>query len=195
VSAASIAQTATTQLTATVKAASGSAAPSGSVTFTVGSVSLGSATLSGSGATGTAILSVKGSSLAAGNNTITASYAGTGAFAPSTGSASVAVAAVASNVVITATKTTNSQPGFAVKVQLQESAGVATTLTGFSINGTNFTSAITPFFGASQIAAHATVTSTMNVQWSPLPATLVFVFNGVDASGHQWSQTVSLATK
>ena len=194
-SAASIAQSATTQLTATVKAASGSAAPSGTVSFTSGSVSLGSVTLSAVGATGTAILSVKGSSLAAGNNTITASYAGTSTFAPSTGSASVAVSAVASNVVITATRTTNSQPGFAVKVQLQETAGVATTLTGFSINGTNFTSAIAPFFGASQIAAHATLTSTMNVQWSPLPATLVFVFNGVDASGHQWSQTISLSTK
>lgn len=82
-----------------------------------------------------------------------------------------------------------------MKVQLQETAGVATKLTGFTINGTNFTPAIAAFFGATQIAANATLSSIMNVQWTPLPSTLAFVFNGVDASGRQWSQTVSLTTK
>jgi hypothetical protein len=103
-------------------------------------------------------------------------------------------AAVASNVVATATKTTNVQAGFAVKLQLQEMAGGATTLTGFTINGTNFTPAMSADFGSTQIAAHGTLTSTINIQWTPLPATLVFVFNGVDGSGRQWTQTVSLAT-
>jgi Pro-kumamolisin, activation domain/Bacterial Ig-like domain (group 3) len=192
---ASIAQTATTQLTATVKPASGSTAPTGSVTFTAGNVSLGSATLTASGSTATATLTVKASSLTPGSNTIAASYPGSNTFAASSGSATVTVASGASNVVATATKTTDSQPGFAVKVQLQETAGVATKLTGFTINGTNFTPAIAAFFGATQIAANATLSSIMNVQWTPLPSTLAFVFNGVDASGRQWSQTVSLTTK
>jgi hypothetical protein len=200
-SSASIAQSATTQLTATVRAASGStaatasAAPTGSVTFTAGSVSLGTAALVASGATATASLTVNGSSLAAGNDTVTASYSGSSGFSASSGSAVVAVAAVvASNVVATATKTTNAQAGFAVKLQLQEMAGGATTLTGFTINGTNFAPAMAADFGGTQIAAHGTLTSTMNIQWTPLPATLVFVFSGVDGSGRQWTQTVSLAT-
>jgi hypothetical protein len=202
----SIAQNAPTQLTATVKAASGSTAPTGSaaptgstvptgsVTFTAGSVSLGTAVLVASGATATASLTVNGSSLVAGNNTITASYSGASGFSASSGSAVVAVAAAPSNVVATATKTTNVQAGFAVKLQLQEMAGGATTLTGFTINGTNFMPAMAADFGGTQIVAHGALTSTMNIQWTPLPATLVFVFNGIDASGRQWTQTVSLAT-
>jgi hypothetical protein len=182
-------------LTATVKAVSGSAAPTGSVTFTAGGVSLATAVLVVSGASATASLTVNGSSLVAGNDTITASYSGSSGFSASSGSAVVAVAAVvASNVVATAAKTTNAQSGFAVKIQLQETAGGATTLTGFTINGTNFTPTIAASFGGTQIAADGTLATTMNIQWTPLPATLVFVFNGVDASGRQWTQTVSLAT-
>ena len=194
-SSASIAPSAATQLTATVKAVSGSAAPTGSVTFTAGGVSLATAVLVVSGASATASLTVNGSSLVAGNDTITASYSGSSGFSASSGSAVVAVAAVVpSNVVATAAKTTNAQSGFAVKIQLQETAGGATTLTGFTINGTNFTPTIAASFGGTQIAADGTLATTMNIQWTPLPATLVFVFNGVDASGRQWTQTVSLAT-
>ena len=86
-----IASTATTQLTATVKAASGTTLPTGSVTFSLGNVTLGSATLSGTSGTATAVLTVRGSSLAAKVNTITATYAGTPAFAGSTGSTTVTV--------------------------------------------------------------------------------------------------------
>jgi hypothetical protein len=126
---------------------------------------------------------------------IAASYSGSSGFGASSGSAVVTVAAVvASNVVATATQTTDAQSGFAVKIQLQETAGGATTLTGFTINGTNFTQAIAASFGSTQIAAHGTLSTTMNIQWTPLPATLVFVFNGMDASGRQWTQTISLAT-
>jgi hypothetical protein len=103
--------------------------------------------------------------------------------------------ALASNVVVTATKATSSQQGFPVKIQLQEMAGGATTITGFTINGTNFSTVIAGSFGSAQLAAHATESGTMVIQWSPLPATLVFVVSGADPSGRQWSQTVSLATK
>ncbi len=194
---ASIPQTGTTQLTAAVRTGSGGAPPSGNVTFTVGGVSLGVASLTPSGGAATATLTVRGSSLAVGSNAVTASYAGSSAFTSSTGSSAIniVVTSAASNVVLTATKTTNSQPGFAVKVQLQDIADGATTLTGFSVNGANFDPAIASFFGGTQIAAHATLASIMNVQWSPVPATLVFAFNGVDPSGRQWSQTVSLVTQ
>jgi hypothetical protein len=157
-------------------------------------VTLGTAQVAVNSATVVATLTVKGSSLAAGNNTITAAYSGSTAFAASTASTVVSVSSPASNVIATVTKATSSQPGFPVKVQLQEQAGGVTTLTGFTINGTNFNSAIPSFFGGTQIAGNASVTSILDIQWSPLPSTLVFVFSGVDPSGHTWTQTVSLVT-
>jgi hypothetical protein len=192
---ASIASSASTQLTVTVKAAAASTAPTGSVTFKVGTTQLGTAPLAVWGAIATATLTVKGSSLAAGSNSIVATYSGSGAFSGSTGSVTVdVVSSAASNIVAAATKTTSPQVGFPVKIQLQEQAGVATTVTGFTINGTNFTAAIANFFGTAQVAAHGTLTGTMVIQWSPLPSTLTFGFTGMDASGKQWSQTVSLQT-
>ena len=193
-SATNIAQTGSTQLTATVKAASGSLTSPGTVVFMAGSLPLGAISLASSSATATATLTVSGSILSPGNNTITASYAGNSAFAPSNASTVVTVASAASNVVATVTKTSDGQPGLAVKIQLQETAGASTTLTGFTINGTNFTPSIGAMLGTTQVAPHALLTSTINIEWSPLPQTLTFVFTGVDPSGRRWTQTVSLAT-
>ncbi len=71
-----IATTASTTLTATVSAASGSGAPSGTVTFDLGSTVLGSATLIGTGGSAQATLAVKASQLAVGSNSVTANYSG-----------------------------------------------------------------------------------------------------------------------
>jgi len=92
---AAIAERATAVLTATVKPASGSAAPTGSVTFTAGSVSLGTVTLSVLGSSAAAALSIRGASLVMGSNTVTASYSGDNLYAASTGTAAITVAAPA----------------------------------------------------------------------------------------------------
>jgi subtilase family serine protease len=192
-----MAQSGATVLSATVKPASGSSAPSGTVTFTAGKATLGTVALTASGTSATAALTVKGSSLATGSNTITATYSGATGFNGSTGSVAVSVtAASASNVVATVPPNSISQTsnGWGVTVELQETAGVATTITGFTINGTSFTSAIAQFFGTTKLAALGTLTSSMFIQWKPLPTTIVFGFTGVDASGHQWSQSVSVST-
>ena len=94
---ANIASTGTTQLTATVKAASGTATPTGTVAFNLGTTPLGSAALS---ASGTATLTVKGSSLAAGSNVITASYSGPASFATSAGSVIVAVTGASASITL-----------------------------------------------------------------------------------------------
>jgi hypothetical protein len=191
---ASIAQSAATVLTATVKAASGTTTPSGTVTFTTGKTTLGTAALTSSG---TAALTINGSSLASGSNVVTAAYGGSAALSASTGSVTVSVsAATASNVVLSVVPNSISQSsnGWSVTVQLKETAGVATTITGFTINGTSFTPAISSFFGSTKIAALGTLSSSMQIQWKPLPATIVFAFTGVDASGHQWSQSLSVPT-
>ncbi len=75
--------TATSTLTVTVTPASGTTAPTGTVTFTLGSTSLGTGTLTASGSKGVATLTVKGSQLAVGSNTVTVSYAGSTAFGAS----------------------------------------------------------------------------------------------------------------
>jgi uncharacterized protein with beta-barrel porin domain len=86
-----IATGATTAVTVLIKPASGTTAPSGSVTFTTGNVSLGSATLSASGPNGTATFTVKGASLPQKTNTVTATYAGSAAFGSSSASVSIGV--------------------------------------------------------------------------------------------------------
>jgi hypothetical protein len=95
---ASIAQSASMELTATVKAATGSTAPTGIVTFTDGTNTIGMATLVGSGGASTATLFARGSSLVVGSNSIVATYSGSAGFAGSNGSATVTVASAASNV-------------------------------------------------------------------------------------------------
>jgi len=78
-----------TRLTAMVKATSGSLTPTGSVSFTLGGISLGAANLSGSGSTAAAPLTIAASQLNAGSNSITASYGGSAGFSASSGSVTV----------------------------------------------------------------------------------------------------------
>ena len=99
-SAANIAVSASTKITATVKAATGSATPTGSISFSTSVVNLGSATLSGSAGTATASITIPGSQLAAGTNTVNAKYSGDAGFSASSGSVSITVTggAAAQNV-------------------------------------------------------------------------------------------------
>jgi hypothetical protein len=87
----SIPATASANITATVNANTGSATPTGSVSFSTASGSLGSANLAGSGGIATASITVPGSKLASGGNTINASYSGDTTFNASAGSISVSV--------------------------------------------------------------------------------------------------------
>jgi subtilase family serine protease len=86
-----IATTASTTLTATVTPNSGNGTPTGTVAFALGSMALGSATLTLTGGAAQATLTVKGTELAVGSDTITASYSGDANFASSSASATVTV--------------------------------------------------------------------------------------------------------
>jgi hypothetical protein len=90
---ATVNQGASTQLTATVRPASGTAVPTGTVSFASGSKTLGTAALTVSGSTATGSLSVSSSNLSPGNNTLTATCAGNTSFGGSSGSAVVTVTA------------------------------------------------------------------------------------------------------
>ncbi len=104
--ASSITPTDTTIVTATVKGSNG-ATPTGTVTFMQGSTTLGTATLSGSGGTATASLTVKGTQLAVGADTITAQYSGDNTFTSASASVSVTVTSVAASGTPSITGLTN----------------------------------------------------------------------------------------
>ncbi len=92
-------------LTATVKG-SNNGVPTGSVTFLMGTQTLGTAQLTASGGTAVATLTLSGSQLSVGTNTISAQYGGDGTYDVSTGSVTL-TAAVAPTAAPAITKLTN----------------------------------------------------------------------------------------
>ncbi len=149
-----------------------------------------------SGATATAALTVKGSSLATGNNTITATYGGSASFSGSTGIG-------------------DDQCERGNRLECRRIGGAEFDLSDHQRLGSHGSTAgdggrahygsralrstertshprYRSFFGSSKIAALGTLSSSMQIQWKPLPATIVFAFTGVDASGRQWSQSLSV---
>ncbi len=77
-------------------------------------------------------------------------------------------------------------------ITLQETAGVATTLTGFTIGGTDYSSQLSNWFATTAIPANGSIST--NIEWENLavPTTITFTFAGVDASGQQWSRQLSV---
>jgi uncharacterized protein (TIGR03437 family) len=197
----SIAVNTSTVLTATVRAASGTTSPGGSVSFNLGNAPLGSANPSGSGGSASASITVYGSQLAIGNNTITATYSGSTVFLSSraTGTVTVTVPTASSAVIpsVVPNPVYQQDPdsdGYAwfYTVRLAEVSGSATTLTGFSIAGTDHTAEIPAWFGSTSLAARATLTASIRSRGLTVPANRVLVFSGVDSSGKAWSQQLTV---
>jgi uncharacterized protein (TIGR03437 family) len=195
----SILMNASTVLTATVKAATGTASPTGTVSFAVNKTALGSATLTGSGGTATATLTVTGTQLTPGTNSITASYAGNSSFNASSGSVTVTVtvpttaSVVVPSVVPSAVyqqADSNGTPTWYFTVRLTEVAGVATTLTNFTFGTQSLADQITNLFGSASIPAKGTLSAQLGAINVTVPSTVTLGFSGVDASGQKWSQTV-----
>jgi hypothetical protein len=111
-------------LTATVKASSGTATPTGTVTFYNGSASIGSVALSGG------VASLVPSSLPDGSNSIFAVYAGTSAFEGSTSnnlSVTVAAPNVNTTTVLTSSVSTVTQNiSVTLTAKVQQASGTAT---------------------------------------------------------------------
>jgi subtilase family serine protease len=192
---ASISPTASTVLTVTVKPATGTAAPTGSVSFTLGTVTLGSATLTATGSTATATLTVSGAKLSTGANTISAMYAGTTAFGASSGTVGVTVTGNTADSVVAITVTPNpvvrQRGGWFFAIQLADTGG-PTTLTSFTVNGTSYAQQIPAFFGSSSLPAGGKLTSSLQMTNVPVPTSIIFGFGGTDANGHPWTQTVTV---
>jgi uncharacterized protein (TIGR03437 family) len=79
---------------------------------------------------------------------------------------------------------------WSTKITLTEEAGVATTLTGFTINGVR--SGVVSNFSSASIPARGSVSAVLKFANLSLPDVMVFGFTGMDASGATWSQQISV---
>lgn len=70
---------------------------------------------------------------------------------------------------------------------LNEEAGIATTLTGLTIDGVNFASRL-----PSAIPANGSVSATIGLANVAVPKNVVFVVTGVDSGGAAWTQQLSI---
>ncbi len=77
-----------------------------------------------------------------------------------------------------------------ITVTLSEEAGVSTTVTGMSINGT--AEDISEFFKNSAIGAKQSISTGIGFRTLNAPITEEFAFSGIDASGNTWSRQVSI---
>jgi len=186
------------QLTATVTAASG--APSGVVTFLYNNASIGTATLSASSAPAasfSATLTISAIQLPVGTDTVTAVYGGSGGLSGSAGTAVVTITSpVAASAVVPSVSPNPvyQQPAnssgytWFYTVTLTNQAGVATTLTKFTINGTDYTS----LFAATAIPANGSIAASIGTRGLNPPVNQVFGFAGADAGGATWSQQITV---
>ncbi|MGO9260974.1 MAG: protease pro-enzyme activation domain-containing protein [Bryobacteraceae bacterium] len=186
----------TVQLTATVSGG-GSAIPTGTITFLVADASIGSVTLSA----GTATLGTTGVRIAAGNGNITALYSGDGVYDSSGATTAVSITPPAKGSMVVPAISPNPVPAtvsasglsWACTVTLANKTGVATTLTGFTIGGTGYSSQIASFFGTGKIAANGSITTTLQLTGLTPPANQVFTFSGADPDGTAWTESLTVA--
>jgi subtilase family serine protease len=190
-----------TVLTAAVKAASGATSPTGPVSFTLGNLSLGAATLSGSGATATASITVFGGQLLAANNMVQAYYGGSPTFSSSSAAATLSLGTPTAASAVALSETPNpvyqqapdaNGATFSFTVSLNETAGVATTVTGFTFDGVSYAGSIANFFGSTALPAHGTLSSSLKVGNIAVPSSVVMLFTGRDASGAAWTRQIAV---
>lgn len=188
-------------LTAGVKASGGGRTPTGTVTFTSGATALGAVALAGSGGTATASLTIYGGQLLAASNTIQANYGGSPTFSPSSATATVTVGAPTTVSAVTLTMTPDpvyQQPPdangatFSFTIQLTETAGVPTSLTGFIFDGMSYTGSLAQFFGATALPAHGKLSAILNASNIPAPSSVNIVFTGRDAGGATWTRQLAV---
>jgi len=183
------------QLTATVTASS--ATPAGSVNFLALGRSLGNAALTSStSGTASATISIDAGQLPIGTDTVAADYPGDSDLDGSGGSTTVTVAAPSTGSAVMASVDPPIVPrlppdasGYEwfVGITLQEEAGVATTLTGFSIDGFSEDSRLQVFFPNTAIPANGSIFGSVASRGLITPVTRTFSFSGQDANGRKWS--------
>jgi uncharacterized protein (TIGR03437 family) len=77
-------------------------------------------------------------------------------------------------------------------LSISEQNGVATLLTGLTIDGFDYTSQISAFFGANAILPRGVLTATIGTKTLNPPVTRTFTVTGRDANGRTWTQNLSV---
>ncbi len=188
----------TVQLTATVTG--GGAPPTGTVTFLSDLAEIGKAALTGAGTSPTASLAVPALRIATADGNVTASYSGDSVYDASSGTAKVNVQYPAGSAVV---PSINPNPVYQqapvsngnswyFTLTLAEKNGVASTITGFTVDGEDYSSQIVTFFGTKSIAAHGALSANLVDGGFTPPHNRIFAFSGKDADGRTWSQQVTV---
>ena len=184
----------TVTLTATVTS-NGTARPTGTVIFLSSYNSLGTVNLTpGPGTTAVATLAVPMVRIAEAGGAVSALYGGDGVASASGASASVnlQIPANASLVIPSVDPNPVYQTGNAWRytLSLQEVAGVATKVTGFTFDGGAVSLTLLP---RTNLAAFGVIQVNLanGVGIVPTAGTHVFGFTGQDTSGKTWSQSVT----
>jgi uncharacterized protein (TIGR03437 family) len=189
----------TVQLTATVSGG-GTATPAGKVAFLANDDQLGSVTLSGTGTTATATLSVPALRVVAGNGTVSALYSGDSVLTPSAGAATVTLKVPASGSMVVPYVTPNpvfqssnaERTEWDFVVGLSEKAGVATRLTRFAVDNDDYSAQIPAWFGTSAIRAKGSITAGLYEDQITPPQEKTLYFEGVDNDGTTWSRSLTV---
>jgi hypothetical protein len=145
---------------------------------------------------------VYGGQLLAANNTIQAAFLGSPLFTSSSATTTLTLGTPTATSVVTLSVTPNpvtqqvpnaNGATFFFTIKLTETAGVPTTVTGFSFAGTSYSGSIVHFFGSNALPAHGTLTGSISAGNIPTPSSELLVISGMDASGATWSQQVSIS--
>jgi len=172
----------------------GQTAPTGTVTFSTGTTILGSASVVNVAGSGMATLTVTGPVLPSGTTTVVATYSGDSNFNGAAGSVAVQVASPSTGSSVLISIAPNpAHAGQSVRLSLTEENGVGTTITGWTINGSDRSSLIVPDFGSASLPAYGTVSTSFATTPSPtIPAVRLYQFTGTDANGRTWSEQYTL---
>ena len=187
-------------MTALVGAANGSGLPTGSVDFSVGTTALGTVPLTVRAGQGAADITVP-AYLFGGTGTfaVYAQYSGDAVF--SGGGKRLLVTITTPAGVSSIVPSVSNNPVWPTldsagqvwqeTVRLREAAGIASILTGFTINGQG--QKLADYFPSPEIPPNTTVSSTPLVlrNLATYPATYSFGFTGIDATGQNWSRQIT----
>jgi uncharacterized protein (TIGR03437 family) len=182
-------------LTATVTAASGSAVPTGSVTFVAYNNPLGSVTLTSSGS---AALTLPLYILGVGSSEVAAQYSGDAAFSGGGATTIIKVTVPSTGAGIEFTGPNNVWPDYpdaqgpvwSTQLSVAEVAGVAALITGFTIDGV--AQPLAQYFPSTALPAHGTLTALVLLRNVPAPTTHTYGLTGVDLAGLSWSRQLTI---
>ena len=176
----------TITLTATVSGAG--ALPTGTVKFIGNDVVLGTANLVAADKVSTATISVGGNTVAPGNGKISATYSGDGNFSASAGTASVALKLPSNGSLVLLTVNPSpvraAGPIWPYLISISEKAGVATTITAYTVNGVNNLAGLP----TTKLAANATVEFSSFGSGLSVPLDRTYHLEGMDADGTTWKR-------